>query len=85
VITGVWKSGCSLTTNRTVVMKGLLTGETIHIQVRDDAGEVVLSRLGTVIWNDNCFRPEGIRYEIRFRDDLEDSALRETSELQFVR
>jgi hypothetical protein len=81
MITGIWKAGCSLMMSRTV-LKGLHTGETIHLQVRDDSGELVLSRLGTVIWNDSRFRADGHRYEIRFRDDLENAELAHT---QFVR
>lgn len=61
-ITGVWKRGCSLVTRHS-----LLVGETIWLKARDELGRPILSLIGTVTWNENCFRLDGYRCEVRFR------------------
>lgn len=62
-ITGIWKFGCQLVTRH-----NLIAGERIWIKALDDAGQIILSMIGTVTWNENCFRIEGYRCEVSFRE-----------------
>lgn len=62
-ITGIWKFGCQLVTRH-----NLLAGEKIWIKALDDAGQTILSMIGTVTWNESCFRLDGYRCEVSFRE-----------------
>ncbi|MBI3555305.1 MAG: hypothetical protein HY074_03445 [Deltaproteobacteria bacterium] len=66
VITGIWKFGCALTTRHNV-----RAGENIWVRAKDDLGQLVLSLVGTVVWNEATFRQDGYRCEVRFREVAE--------------
>ncbi len=63
LITGIWRLGCQLTTRH-----NLRAGDNIWIRAKDDLGQLVLSLVGTVTWNENSFRLDGYRCEVRFRE-----------------
>ncbi|MEW6057394.1 MAG: hypothetical protein AB1540_12350 [Bdellovibrionota bacterium] len=61
-VTAVWKDGCSLITR-----ENLLEGENIWLELTTEQNQQQTLYTGTVTWVENCFRPEGNRCEVRFR------------------